>query len=289
MAITSMIFDELTDNLVSVDMTLENYPNMIEVAINDLEWQMKWKTETRINKIVEKCSEYFENLKSAYGKTVISVAQKTTIDNIVMSLSTNERTAKYFNREVQEKEIFVDFYYQLPIYFNYRGVDCKALMDLVIVVKNTEGSIIKVKPIDLKTMAGSTLLFNSSLKTRRYDIQGAWYTLAVNSWLRGQDTLSNIVIDPFLFIVESSTHQGTPLVFKMHEDLLKMGKSGREAEINYISKPEAVLKQQILGYDDLLDDYLFYESNDWSLDKRIPINNSTPILLNWNGIVKDGN
>ena len=167
----------------------------------------------------------------------------------------------------------------------YRGVDCKALMDLVIVVKEAEGSIIKVKPIDLKTMAGSTLLFNSSLKTRRYDIQGAWYTLAVNSWLRGQDTLSNIVIDPFLFIVESSTHQGTPLVFEMHPDLLILGKSGREAEINYVSKPEAVLKQRIIGYDNLLDDYLFYESNDWTLDKRIPVDVSTPILMNWNGIV----
>ena len=52
-------------------------------------------------------------------------------------------------------------------------------------------------------MNGDTYHFISSLKTRRYDIQAAWYTLALCDYFA--IPLGNPILKPFMFVVESTT------------------------------------------------------------------------------------
>ena len=113
-----------------------------------------------------------------------------------------------------------------------KGVEALTL-DLVIVAKDDDGNILYVEPIDLKTMAGDTLKFISSLKSWRYDIQAAWYTEALESPsstfrnIYNQDITGKIKL--FKFIVESSTDQGQPLVYEITPEVLHIGKYGRTA------------------------------------------------------------
>ena len=130
------------------------------MAIEQHDWQRNWKMETKVAKIIESCSSYFNDLKASYGKQILSSEQNSRIHNIVNSLRLNIRTRRFFDRENQASmPSNIEFYYQLPIYFEYEGIQCKALLDLVVVVRDEEGIITDIFPYDLKTMAGNTKYF----------------------------------------------------------------------------------------------------------------------------------
>jgi len=297
MSILNMVFDDVTDSypphVVEEEgfefEALSQYRGSILSACDEHGWQSRWKDETRINKIIEVGTAYFEDLKRAYGKTVLSQEQDLLISDIAMSLESNLRTSAYFNRELYMHNNILDMYYQLPIYFEYMGIECKALLDMLIVEKNENGKIIKVIPVDLKTMSGNTINFMTSVKARRYDIQAGWYTLAVAFWLQQQGYTSNDVqIDNFRFVVESTTQPGSPLVYECDYELLDIGKNGRPEIIEYIGNDSTsgypIKYKEVKGYDQLLDEYLWFEDNDWKEEKVVKENNGF-LKINWNGII----
>ena len=260
---------------------IEVYESAVLVAINDHNYQANWKEETRIKKVCDEGGIYFKDLQASHGKQIISQEQYNKIYDIAMSLKTNPITGKYFDRQMQARIIDMDFYYQLPIFFTYKGIKCKALLDLVAVFKDEDGKVIKIHPIDLKTMSGPTINFTSSVKSRRYDIQGAWYTLALQHHF-GQD----IEILPFTFIVESTTHTGNPLIYHCNPSLLEIGKNGLSEVL--LTTPEGivhVLKRETKGYEQLLDEYIWYGQNGWEKE-RIIQEKAGVLEIDWNGIMK---
>ena len=140
---------------------LRDHTSKILDSCNDHNYQPNWKTETRIAKIVE-AWEYWEDIKAAEGKVVLSQEENDLISQIVMSIRTNPATSKYFERDTN----FVEILDQYSIYFNYEGIECKALLDRIIVDHKNK----TIQPIDFKTMGDQTLYFPKSLRQRRYDI-----------------------------------------------------------------------------------------------------------------------
>ena len=304
MSIIKMTFDDVVDNYAEkndwIDKQFNDFPNSIQAAIEEHNWQPNWKMETKINKIIDVGTEYFEDLKLAFGKQILSESQNVLIDEIVSSLRTNERTAKYFDRNQLLLATEVDVYYQLPIYFKYRGLQCKALMDLLIVIK-VDGKPVTIQGFDLKTMNGKTINFLTNLKSFRYDIQAAWYTeallnenssFAVNS---GYD-LKDVSIKPFTFIVESNSKPGQPLLYELSDQLLRIGKFGRNSvyindmgelfntkttDLTY--QPITVVKE-VRGFDSLIDEYLYYQENEWKEEKVVADNNGV-LKIGWDGIM----
>lgn len=267
---------------------LTDYQEYLFTAMNSQEYCMKMKDETRVDRILkDNGDEYFKDLCQSYGKQVLSVEENTLVQEIVESLITNSRTCRYF---IDDKDCppNVDIYLQLPIYFEYRGINCKALLDMLFVVRDEAGSIIEVYPIDLKTSYGETLHFLSKLKSFRYDIQGAWYTIAVDSWLIGNQQES-VSIAPFKFIVESTSNVGTPLIYKLDNSLMEIGLNGRP-RFNSIcvdenkNPYEIVLSKEIKGVNQLVDEYLWYEENGWEEEKVIAENDGV-LTIDWNDIV----
>ena len=220
--ITDFVFNSLVATEALDEASFSECPDLILQACDTLNWQANWKAETRVNKIIEKCEVYFEELAISVGKEVISAEMHNRIMTIVNSLRTNERTKKYFDRELQAELENMDFYYQLPIYFTYAETECKALLDIVIVTKDEYGHILKIEPIDLKTMSGNTLDFHSSMKSRRYDMQAAWYVEALTHYFQ----VTPPIIEPFKFIVESTTNMGLSVVYEITDDTLDVGKHG---------------------------------------------------------------
>ena len=250
------------------------------LACNDHNYQPNWKTETRVAKIVE-AWEYWEDLKAAEGKVVLSQEENDLISQIVMSIRTNPTTSKYF-----ETSKDVEILDQLAIYFSYCGIDCKALLDRVIVDHKNK----TIQPIDFKTMGDQTIYFPKSLRQRRYDIQAAFYTEA----LKSKKEYETYKILPFKFIVESTINPGNPLVFTCSQELLRIGQFGAPKTYLYgkivsegydhMSEYKSMVTLEIKGFHQLIEDYKWYMEKDFETKKEI-VESQGEFQLDWNGII----
>lgn len=268
---------------------LGNWGAYILDACEKTGWQPRWGADAKLKNIVEPGSAYFMDLCKSFGKTVISQTQNATIKNIVHSLQSNPRTASFFDRDFYTDMPDLTVYYQFPIYFEYRGVNCKALLDMVFVYRDEEGRILAIVGVDLKTMNGNTFYFPSSVRARRYDIQAAWYTLALQKHFavpEGSD-----VIKPFQFVVESTSFQGKPLNFVVDKSLLNMGRYGRKAltlvDTNLFTQgaENATLQHSVQGFEDLLDLYIYHSENGFNEERQIQEAGLSPLVINWDGVI----
>jgi len=268
---------------------LGNWGAYILDACEKTGWQPRWGADAKLKNIVEPGSAYFMDLCKAFGKTVLSQNQDDTIKKIVISLQSNPRTASFFDRDFYTDMPDPTVFYQFPIYFEYRGVNCKALLDMVFVYRDEEGRILSITGVDLKTMNGNTFYFPSSVRARRYDIQAAWYTLALHKHFavpEGSD-----VIKPFQFVVESTSFQGKPLNFIVDKSLLNMGRFGRKAltlvDTNLFTQgaENATLQHSIQGFEDLLDLYIYHSENGFTEERQIQEAGLTPLVINWDGVI----
>lgn len=278
------LFEELKE-VFSVEnihpLNFTSYRPMILTCCNLLNYYPNLLDDTRINKVLEHY-EYWELLKNSDGKQILSVKEQTIIDAVVMSLKTNEITSKYFT-----ESRYIEIVYQKDIYFKYNNVECKALLDMVIVDHMNE----TIQPIDIKTIGDYTINFPKSLRKRRYDIQAAFYTEAIKKEMN----MVNYKILPFKFIVESTVKVGNPLVYTCDKTLLEMGKSGRETmyskatifdESGQVSPEEMYVHriEKINGFEQLIELYKYYTEKGFSKSKIINDNNSE-LTLDWSGII----
>lgn len=259
-SIITWVFDrslELVEDLEEwFKMELKDFPELILQAFTEHAYQERWTTSTKIDNTV-KFSEYFNELKNARGKTVLSLEEYTLAKQIQESLN----SLKILNAP-EDFEV----YYQLPIYFMYKNKKSKALLDILIVDKKNKSLWV----IDIKTTARGTLDFPFAVSKYRYDIQISYYLKAVKSIEEYTDYKMDC-----MFVVESTTHLGNPLVFLCTEDLLKEGEFGREPI--YIG--DTLIKQRVLGFSQLMDKYKYYESTGFTQEKETEIFNKQGYLI----------
>ena len=259
---------------------LRDHTSKIIDSCNDHNYQPNWKTETRVAKVVE-AWEYWEDLKAAEGKQILSQEENDLISQIVMSIRSNSVTGPYFIPQPNQEIL-----YQYPIYFSYNNVDCKALLDMVIIDHDKK----TIQPIDIKTMGDQTLYFPKSLRQRRYDIQAAFYTQALFQWWIDNDRYTDYRILNFKFIVESTTNPGNPLVFTCDEELLKIGNFGRESfRLKGVSSIKLIdmyygKTDEVKGFNQLIEDYKWYLENGFEKKREI-VEAQGEFQINWNGII----
>jgi len=174
------------------------------------------------------CQAYWEDLLSARGKQVLSDEQYNCINDMYMSLTTHP-----FTKDLFKDGEDIDILYQYPIYWEEEIGDdlvlCKILVDTIRILHNVEYII----PFDIKTFGNYVTRFNTEMHSRRYDLQGSFYThgikkdLANISRLIGKD-VTNYKIANFGFVVESTLLSGTPLKYIMSDSLLYIGEHGSE-------------------------------------------------------------
>lgn len=246
---------------------LEDFEPYILGACEDISYGKTYKDETKVRKVLEGGS-FFKDLIYSSGKTILTVEEKGIVDSVVNSLRTNPRTSKYFDLEALSQTPLVKVHYQYPIYFNYEGIDCKGLLDIVIFQYDEKGALESITPIDLKTMFADTYTFANSVKSRRYDIQALWYTMGLTY------LFPEVVINPFQFVVESTATPGKPLVFEVTDDLLNFALSGDKYNP---------------GLNEFIERYKFYKEYGFTLEKEIVEADkmNQPLKLDINGIVKN--
>ena len=294
MSIVQMIFDKVVEQQGQVPQeNIHSFANEVLEALDYHKYQTRWKEETRINKGMELGYAYFEELKEAYGKQILSPIEYEIVSNIRMSWTTHKHTTSYFNNPD------VHIFFQVPIYFTYLNVDCKALLDMVIVDTKAQ----TIQPIDFKTMAGSVMDFPKSVKRFGYNFQGAFYTEALKQ-LRADKvdrvTLASTIeeleelieedmeILPFKFMVETTDFkenkitgeiqymQGSPLMYTLSDEQMTIGKYGRPELLQSIASTQIadyntypIKHRPILGFNDGIDLYVWHTNNGFDLDKKV--------------------
>lgn len=279
--------------------TLEEYPEEILQACLQTGWQKNYKDQTKIDKIIEKGSLYFEELRRSYGKTIITAEQNRLIDTIVKSLRESDNTKNFFDRELYSNLENYTMFLQYPIYFKIDSIDCKALLDMLIC--EVEDDILVLTPIDIKTTRFFTVDFPNAVRTYRYDIQAAWYTEAlwsIKDKLLKEFNCKHLIINNFQFIVESTTKPGKPVIYQATSELIKIGKFGQE-EISAnkmgihnldidINTNRRIMSPAIKGFDQLLKEYTFYTENGWEIDYKLRNQKENlPVSIDWKGILEE--
>lgn len=267
-------------NEAPVSVEFLHYKDYIEKEIKEKSYYSNRKMETNINNIVNKCSTYFKELVLSEGKNIISSEEKSKIDEVVKSLRDSSNTSKYFS-DIYKEDKRIHIYYQLPLYFTYEGVECKALLDMAIVITDEDNNALIIKPIDLKTMSGFTLDFPAAARKYRYDIQAAFYTLAFYQ----EDLVvpegfpkitEETVIDPFEFVVESSSNPGSPLVYVTDESFISSGINGERSDTG---------KWHRYGINYLIKYYKYLSENNWEKERVVEENNGI-LTLTSEGILE---
>lgn len=167
-------------------------------ACEDQKYQSTYKNDTKVSKISE-YSDYYDLLIKANERVILSDEQFKKIDRIVSDLKDNPATSYYLNDNQFDEN--VDTYYQLPIYFEWNGVPCKALLDKLIVNHYEK----KVTICDIKSMGAPVITFPKSADRFGYYFQAGWYSQAVNAWLVKKG-LVDYTFDNFKFIVSSTAN-----------------------------------------------------------------------------------
>jgi hypothetical protein len=253
MSIVQEVFAKVVDKTRAF--TAENYGTEILEAANSHEFATNWKAETRVKNLIEKGHEYWSDLYLAQGKSILSGEEMDIAEAIHDSLLTSDNTSKYLTMMGGEG---VEVEFQYPVFFTYRGHECKMLLDQVIIDHNKK----QIQPIDAKSTGRATLQFPGEMKKFRYDIQAAFYTLGLQITFPDYDVL------PFKFIVETTKAgaQGKPLVYTCTRDLLKIGRWGRGAVIH---EEQRLLQRQTSGFEQALNLYEWYVENGFNTEKIV--------------------
>lgn len=174
----------------------------------------------------------------------------------------NEFTHRYFVSFDENVEIIS----QVPIYFDYMDLECKGLLDGIL-INHREKTI---QPYDLKSTGKSVYEFEKWLPIYGYHRQAAFYSIGLREWISekaakaraiGTPNLGDYEVLPFKFIVvESKLSSKTPaIIYEMSDDDMLAGLEGG------IPKGH---KRHIKGINELIEDYKWHKENDKWLLRR---------------------
>lgn len=182
------------------------------------------------------------------GRTVISKDEYEGLLKAKEAVLSNEFTYPYFFNTY----IHTELYHQLPIYFEYKDVQAKALLDGVLVDHKAK----TIQPFDLKTTSKSVYKFQESFIAYGYYRQCAFYEFALfskDSPLRHLIDDGYEVLDFIFIVVESKSSSMHPaIIYRTTPNDRLCGLQGGFIN-NKFHK----------GIDQLLDDYQWHTENDF--------------------------
>lgn len=187
---------------------------------------------------------------------IISRDEMDKVQKIVELLLANPHTLPYFINEDPDVELL----HQVPIYFSYQDVDCKALMDGILINHRDK----TITPFDLKTTGMSVYSFPENFVRFAYFRQAAFYMLALLSeespvaHLKGYDFL------PFKFIVaETKPNSYHPAII--------YNTSGTDIEVGL--KGGSYMGRKVKGVEELMENYRWHVATDlWDMPRELYLN-----------------
>lgn len=190
--VAERLFGKYKDEYISMSLIPDE--NILETA-NEFEFQKRWRDDTRVRVLRERCTNYY-NLKYNVGdKTIVNTNTYYKVMQMVKALKESSSTHAYFadNDEMTP----VRRYYQLKFKANIKGVDYRSMADLILV--NYEDKVII--PCDLKTSGHKEWDFQDSFCQWSYMIQARLYWLNIRINLDKDDYFKDFELENYRFIV----------------------------------------------------------------------------------------
>lgn len=233
---------------------LSMFETEIVKACDSINWQPNWKLQTKIDKIKENGREYFEQLKEAGTRQVVSMDIWNEAQHRMEYIKTDDSTRSIFQLlqgEVNEKQAKRYKVYKTHALYGtdpVTGEPIKGLMDFFI----EDTKMKEIWPWDLKT-SRTLAKFLADYRSLRYGRQGAFYTnlLRIN--------FPTHKIHEFQFLVIPTKSQEMPEVFRMSESEIIANTDGAEHPSGY----------HVPGFRELITDIQWHRQYDkWKHRKK---------------------
>lgn len=182
-------------------------------------WQSRWGADAKYNNIVKEGSDYFEFLKLAKGREIVTSTDNLDAIEIRDIVIKHPRTSKYL---ISTDEVEVLF--QLEISVEIEGVVRKGAIDILVI--NHKNKTIRV--IDFKTTMDAHN-FVSSIKKFGYGFQLSYYNDLVNEWKKEKfpeyqmEVPLNIAIDRWEKIPYIYEHDENDMIIEKEGNAKKIG------------------------------------------------------------------
>lgn len=202
--IAELLFKQFGSTLVSFNEIPEEY---VIQAANTFDYCSRYKDSTRVSKLTESCSVYYQLLALAGSRTVISNSLFEKVRHCVTVLRNSYVTSGYFADNQEDSSI--QRYWQLKFRHSFEGVDYRCMMDLAVV--NYDKKVII--PCDLKTSGHPEWEFQDSFKKWSYMIQARLYWRILRAIMDEDDYFKDFSLENYRFIVVNKCTL-TPLVWE---------------------------------------------------------------------------
>jgi hypothetical protein len=170
----------------------------------ELDYQQRLKDETKVAKVREGATLYYNIMKLANGRTIVSPETYQEALAAVGALKQHPVISKYLGQTEGEIEIL----YQQKFTADLDGVTFKCMPDILVVLHERKVII----PVDLKTSSFPEYDFPKRYLENRYDIQARLYTRILSEVIKRDDYFKDFEIGVFRFIVVNKFSK-TPLIF----------------------------------------------------------------------------
>ena len=178
------------------------------IALNNSQYQLNWKPETRIKKLIELGSDYYTVLKHSTGKIVISPQEFSDAQQCCQTLKTHPFSYQIFECN-EDEEIF----YQLKFKYNLAGVNARCMFDIIKVNHKEKW----IRLIDLKTSGKSEEEFEKSFIDWNYWCQSGLYHNIIDLNLYEDDYFKDFNVLPFQFLVINKSNLN-PLIWEVNRE-----------------------------------------------------------------------
>lgn len=187
-----------------------------------------WKPTTRVSKIMNQGAEEYYTIASS-GKPLLSPDEASLARKMAMSLA---------QVPIISQALLGKYQVQKRIEFDYDGVPCKGFIDLFL---PDEEQIIDIKVTGMPPKMAA--------RKFRWDIQGSFYAEPLER------------PKPPIFVVAKTYDPDNPVVYKMSEEDMYIGKWGGEIEAKWFSPKRNTLRK-IEGFHSLIKKYKWHSTHD---------------------------
>lgn len=122
--IVTSLFNSNKDNYISLSLIPDD---TVLASANEFQFQKNWRDDTRVRVLRERCTNYYNLMYYAQGKTIVSSDTFYKANQMVSALHSSPATHGYFadNDELSP----VRRYYQLKFKARLQGVDYRCMAD----------------------------------------------------------------------------------------------------------------------------------------------------------------
>lgn len=219
---------QLRDILLSTGSSigeLKDHKDLVIQIARDANYNSKWGDEAIWNAIEKDGSTYWEFLLKSDGKSILTKEEKELSNRVVSLTLDHHVTGKYFIEQPN-----VDKYFQKDIYWKYNGLNCKGLIDLLIVEHETKSIYL----IDIKSTTVSSIEeWFRVCKSKNYPFQLAFYKEGVEQFLaNGYTVYCRWMVLPLKGEIFK------PWIIPCTDLMLTIGKSGYSEHKKIVTKGE---------------------------------------------------